>query len=111
MKKSTNLPHHITLLILVVFSFIQHNCKHRYFEVEAGGLIEHERVAEYNKRNYTWPPLDEEYVPNTKGWRKIMQRRFEQVQRIEDRSDMYNGKRVYLVCCREYKSASICMMH
>lgn len=54
-------------------------------------LVEHERVAEYEKRNHTWPPLNDDYIPNTDGWRKIMERRFEQVQRIEDRGDMYNG--------------------
>ncbi|KAL7543955.1 hypothetical protein ACHAXR_013368 [Thalassiosira sp. AJA248-18] len=59
--------------------------------VEAAGLNEHERVAEYHKRNYTWPPLDEEYIPNTEGWRRIMKRRLEQVQRIENGRDMYNG--------------------
>lgn len=56
-----------------------------------GGLIEEERVAEYHHRNYQWPPLDEEYIPNTEGWKKFMKRRLEQVQRIEDLGDKYNG--------------------
>ena len=56
-----------------------------------GGLIEVDRVREYHARNYQWPPLDEEYIPNTEGWRKFMKRRLEQVQRIEDLGDKYNG--------------------
>ena len=55
-----------------------------------GGLIEVDRVREYHHRNYQWPPLDEEYIPNTEGWKKFMKRRLEQVQRIEDLGDMYN---------------------
>ena len=60
--------------------------------VVQAGLIEDERVAEYHNREHKWPPLHEEFVPNTNGWRKIMRRRLEQVQRIEDRGDMYNGE-------------------
>jgi len=55
------------------------------------GLNEEQRVAQYHARNYQWPPLDEEYIPNTEGWKKFMRRRLEQVQRIEDLGDMYNG--------------------
>ena len=58
----------------------------------SAGLYEPERVAEYHRRNHTWPPLDEDFIPNTDGWRKIMRRRMEQVQRIEDTDDMYNGE-------------------
>ena len=58
----------------------------------AVGLNELERIRAYHERNYTWPPLEEEFIPNTNGWRRIMQRRLEQVQRIENRGDMYNGE-------------------
>ncbi|KAL9178329.1 hypothetical protein ACHAXT_001757 [Thalassiosira profunda] len=57
----------------------------------AAGLLEHERVAEYHKRGHVWPPADHEFIPNTEGWRTFMRRRFEQVRRIEDAGDMYNG--------------------
>ena len=60
--------------------------------VSAAGLYEPDRIAEYHRRNHTWPPLDEDFIPNTDGWRKIMRRRMEQVQRIEDTDDMYNGE-------------------
>ena len=60
--------------------------------VFGGGLYEPDRVAEYAKRNHTWPPRDDEYLPGTDGWRTVMRRRFEQVRRIEDRGDMYNGR-------------------
>jgi hypothetical protein len=54
-------------------------------------LIEHERVQKYHESNYTWPPSDDEFVPHTDGWRRLMQRRFDQVQRIENSNDQYNG--------------------
>ena len=73
-----------TTLVPILFSKV----------VVQAGLIEDERVAEYHNRDHKWPPLDEEFVPNTNGWRKIMRHRLEQVQRIEDRGDMYNGKLV-----------------
>jgi len=79
----------LTLLYLPPKALLSNN-RHSIF-TEASGLIEHERVAEYHNRNYTWPPRPDEYVPNTEGWRRIMERRLEQVQRIEDGGDMYNG--------------------
>ncbi len=54
-------------------------------------LIEQERVRTYHENNYTWPPADDEFIPNSDGWRRLMQRRFDQVQRIEDSGDQYNG--------------------
>mmetsp|Transcript_13800 Transcript_13800/g.29374 ORF Transcript_13800/g.29374 Transcript_13800/m.29374 type:complete len:135 (+) Transcript_13800:1-405(+) len=68
--------------LLALFALLQH---------AKAVLNEDERVSEYHKRKYTWPPLEEEYVPNTEGWKRIMKRRLEQVRRIEDRTDMYNG--------------------
>ena len=53
------------------------------------GMTEEHRVEEYHKRGYRWPL--EEMVPNTPGWRRIMERRFEQVSRVEDTNDKYNG--------------------
>jgi len=47
-------------------------------------LIESERVAEYEKRGHSWPPLDLEYTPNTLGWRKIFKRRFNQINCIDE---------------------------
>jgi len=74
----------ISLLLVIIFLL---PC-----DMVQGGLYEPDRVAEYNKRNYTWPPSDEEFIPNTEGWRKIMKRRLEQVRRIESHGDMYNGE-------------------
>jgi len=48
-------------------------------------------VNEYHKRGHTWPPKPEDYIPNTKGWRKLMQRRLNQVEHISDLSQRYNG--------------------
>jgi len=54
-------------------------------------LAENERVEEYKKRGHVWPPKNEDFVPNTPGWRKIMMRRLEQVHHIEDTAHKYNG--------------------
>eukprot|EP00986_Skeletonema_menzelii_P014884 scaffold10534_cov150-Skeletonema_menzelii.AAC.3 len=48
-------------------------------------LYESERIQEYRKRKYQWPPAPSEYVPNTLGWRSIHQRRFNQTAHIEDK--------------------------
>lgn len=41
-------------------------------------LFEEDRVAEYHRQGYSWPPLDSEFVPSTKGWIKLHQRRLDQ---------------------------------
>ena len=86
----------LTLLYLPPKTLISNN-RHSIF-TEASGLIEHERQEEYHKRNYTWPPRPDEYVPDTEGWRRIMERRLERVQRIEDGGDMYNGECSVMQC-------------
>jgi hypothetical protein len=52
-------------------------------------LIEPERVAEYHKRMYTFPPAS--YVPNTTGWSDLMGYRLGQVQEIEDSGRRYEA--------------------
>lgn len=52
-------------------------------------LSEIDRVNEYHKRNYTWPIQN--YVPQTKGWAKLMTERFQQVQQIQNRGERYEG--------------------
>ena len=49
----------------------------------AAALTEEDRLIEYHKRNYTWPIQN--YIPNTEGWRNLMESRFRQVEEIEDR--------------------------
>jgi hypothetical protein len=53
------------------------------------GLMEHERIAEFHKRNYTWPPT--KYVPDTPGWKKLFDHRFRQVAEIENTNKRYEG--------------------
>mmetsp|Transcript_3562 Transcript_3562/g.6508 ORF Transcript_3562/g.6508 Transcript_3562/m.6508 type:complete len:360 (-) Transcript_3562:264-1343(-) len=53
-----------------------------------GVLIEEERMQEYEKRGYSWPP--KEYVPETEGWRNLMERRFSQMERL-DNDGRYDG--------------------
>lgn len=54
-----------------------------------GVLIENERVEEYYKRGYTWPPKT--YLPATEGWKKLMERRFSQVQQVKDLGERYDA--------------------
>lgn len=57
--------------------------------VVAAQLIEAERLAEYNKRNYTWPMAS--LQPNTEGWQRRIYRRLAQVERVQSSDDRYNG--------------------
>jgi hypothetical protein len=59
--------------------------------VQGEQLKEHERQEEYERRGHVWPPKDEDYTPNTPGWRKLNQRRFEQLTHIEDTGYSYDG--------------------
>lgn len=52
-------------------------------------LQEYERIAEYEKRGYSWPL--KEYTPNTDGWRQLMEERFKQVAQIKDHDRRYEG--------------------
>jgi hypothetical protein len=52
-------------------------------------LNEHERMAEYAKRNYSWPLS--EYVPNTPGWKNLCEHRFRQVAEIDGWDARYEG--------------------
>ena len=51
-------------------------------------LVEEERQKEYEARNYKWPP---QIIPDTPGWKKLMMRRFRQMEFQEDSNDRYNG--------------------
>lgn len=52
-------------------------------------LMESERVEEYQKRNYSWPLNN--YVPNTRGWRDLMEERLAQFEEMEDAAGRYQG--------------------
>ena len=52
---------------------------------------EEERIAEYHKRQYTWPMHEDDYVPNTNGWKRLMKRRFEQVMANPKPQEKWNG--------------------
>mmetsp|Transcript_28874 Transcript_28874/g.52229 ORF Transcript_28874/g.52229 Transcript_28874/m.52229 type:complete len:344 (+) Transcript_28874:17-1048(+) len=58
-------------------------------QTSAEGLVESERLEEYKARNYTWPL--EELVPNTPGWRRIIDRRFQQIEAMEGGGQRYEG--------------------
>ncbi|CAJ1957016.1 unnamed protein product [Cylindrotheca closterium] len=52
---------------------------------------EEERIAEYHRRGYTWPLREGEYVPNVKGWKELMKRRFEQVIANTEPQERWDG--------------------
>jgi hypothetical protein len=52
-------------------------------------LNEEDRINEYNARGYTWPL--NEVNPNTDGWRKLVYRRMQQLDSVEDLGERYNG--------------------
>ena len=56
----------------------------------AGGLSETYRLEEREKRyGAEWPPS--KYVPDTPGWKKLMDERLRQVAEIEDLNRRYEG--------------------
>lgn len=57
--------------------------------LSTAGLDEDTRMREYHKRGYKWPL--EKMVPETPGWRRIMERRFEQIERIHDDGEQYDA--------------------
>ena len=58
---------------------------------KAEQLDEGDRQTEYHRRGHTWPPREEDYIPNTPGWRAIFERRFNQIPKIVDDNEKYNG--------------------
>ena len=55
----------------------------------SGRLPEVERLAEYEKRNYTYPLT--QLTPNTDGMHYLMDQRFRQIEQIPDRGERYEG--------------------
>eukprot|EP00984_Skeletonema_dohrnii_P024995 scaffold14144_cov91-Skeletonema_dohrnii-CCMP3373.AAC.9 len=52
-------------------------------------MSEEHRLEQRQKHGYAqWPPT---VVPNTPGWNRIMNRRFEQISRIRNRDDKWNA--------------------
>jgi hypothetical protein len=57
----------------------------------SSGLSEYGRVEEYIARGHVWPPPPSEYIPADPKWISIFARRFDQLSRISDLDDKYNG--------------------
>jgi len=52
-------------------------------------LVESERMEEYYRRGYSWPIP--RYVPDTPGWRALMERRFQQLEStVRSNHERYN---------------------
>lgn len=52
-------------------------------------MAEDYRLEQRQKHGYQWPLPH--MVPNTPGWRRIMNRRFEQISRLKNREDKWNA--------------------
>ena len=52
------------------------------------GMTESHRLLERKRRAWTWPFR---FSPSTPGWRALIERRLDQVARIEDSTKRYNG--------------------
>ena len=61
-------------------------------------LHEDERLEEYHRCNYTWPPLESEFTPSTPGWRRLFQRRLKQVDRLSRQDNSYEAYINALTC-------------
>jgi hypothetical protein len=48
-----------------------------------------ERVAEYRRRGHQWPLQD--FVPNTDGWSRLMERRLSQIQAMDNTQQRWDG--------------------
>ena len=66
------------LLTLLLFTLCCHHLS------LGGQSLEEERIAEYERRGYTWPPKLQDYTPSTKGWRRLNTRRFKQLSQLQD---------------------------
>jgi hypothetical protein len=55
----------------------------------AHGATERERLEQYHLRNYSWPPT--KFIPDTPGWKALMEHRLRQIAEVEDSSDRYEG--------------------
>eukprot|EP00531_Pseudo-nitzschia_arenysensis_P015241 CAMPEP_0116137794 /NCGR_PEP_ID=MMETSP0329-20121206/12432_1 /TAXON_ID=697910 /ORGANISM="Pseudo-nitzschia arenysensis, Strain B593" /LENGTH=359 /DNA_ID=CAMNT_0003632721 /DNA_START=43 /DNA_END=1122 /DNA_ORIENTATION=- len=70
----------IGLLFLIAPSLVQ---------VVAARYTEEERIEMYKKRGHTFP--FKKYIPDTAGWRKIMDRRFDQVRALRNSQMKWDG--------------------
>ena len=77
--------------LLLCFSFASSNKHGDLANPDNQGvrLVEPERVQEYHKQNYTWPLNN--YVPDTPGWKRLMEERFAQVSELEHAGERYEG--------------------
>lgn len=94
MNGNNNLMWLILLLfwwLLLSLSFVIHSVSSVPLQQhKERSLTEDERIEEYNKRNYTWP-IDNNYKPNTEGWKQLMDERFHQIEEIDDPNERYEA--------------------
>jgi hypothetical protein len=62
-----------------------------FVEARLPELYERDRVEVYHRRNYTWPPLLSEFVPSTKGWIDLLQRRLVQADQLTDEEGSFDA--------------------
>jgi hypothetical protein len=84
-KAPTASPTVSTCFILLLVLASQH------LKLSDGVIYEDARLKEYHRRNYTWPPLESEFIPATPGWRQLYQRRMKQVDRLSQQDNSYDA--------------------
>jgi hypothetical protein len=82
----TNVPTMVSRYFIVLLFLA---CQHQIFS--DGVLYEDDRLEEYHRRNFTWPPLESEFLPDTPGWRQLYQRRLKQVDRLSQQDNSYDA--------------------
>lgn len=65
-------------------------------------LLESDRMDEYRRRGHQWPPKDDDFTPNTPGWRKFFRRRIEQLRSVKDH--VYDGYMITSHCALNCKN-------
>lgn len=68
--------------------------------------MEHERVKEYHRRyDGSWPPT-KYYIPQTEGWKSIMNKRLAQAAEIDGYDEKYEA---FLQVCMSMLTETICL--
>ena len=71
------------VLLLLLGTTTQRSC--------AQLVLEEERLEQYRRHNYTWPPSVDSFVPNTPGWIQLMTDRLAQIAEIDNSFHRYDG--------------------
>lgn len=83
--------HNVWLLLIFLAAAIISCYGNDTTMLKTAPYTEKERQQEYIKRGHSWPLVTKDYVPNTTGWMKLMQKRFQQVGAMTDMQEKWWG--------------------